>query len=83
MDFFKQPAFDNPLLKNYTSDFQVLPPSILNMIKDQDPEKADDYITTLQALECPLGTVPIRRATEEDLMKENIASKIKVHSDMQ
>ncbi|KAG9440830.1 hypothetical protein H6P81_020995 [Aristolochia fimbriata] len=61
----KQPAFDHPLLKNHT----------VQMKPSSHPRRKDDKISSSSVLDiglpgegCPVGTVPIRRATMDDLM---------------
>ncbi|KAG5554171.1 hypothetical protein RHGRI_011885 [Rhododendron griersonianum] len=49
VDFYKQPAFDHPLLKNHTFHYG--------------------------GGGCPIGTVPIRRITKEDLIRERLSSR--------
>ncbi|XP_058203096.1 protein neprosin-like [Rhododendron vialii] len=57
VDFYNQPAFDHPLLKNHN-----IRESVHIGLKDGG---------------CPFGTVPIRRITKEDLIKERNVSKIR------
>ncbi|KAK6947870.1 Neprosin activation peptide [Dillenia turbinata] len=67
-DFYKQPAFDHPLLKNQASKFQMSSHS------DSDSEKGDGWIRELwmNGKGCPYGTVPIKRTTKEDLLGEKL-----------
>uniref|UniRef100_A0A1S4C0X4 Neprosin activation peptide domain-containing protein n=1 Tax=Nicotiana tabacum TaxID=4097 RepID=A0A1S4C0X4_TOBAC len=61
MDFYLQPAFDHPLLKNHTYHPQ------------RDKESATSNSSSKLGLRdggCPMGTVPIRRSTKEDLIRE-------------
>ncbi|ESQ56028.1 hypothetical protein EUTSA_v10027231mg, partial [Eutrema salsugineum] len=55
VDFFKQPAFDHPSMKNHTNDYM--------MRRIWNPEK--------NGVGCPIGTVPIRRLTKDDLLSLN------------
>ncbi|KAH7844916.1 hypothetical protein Vadar_033074 [Vaccinium darrowii] len=78
VDFYKQPAFDHPLLKNHTFHYQMKPISVHRGTKDQVSSK---FIETpvslgLKGGGCPVGTVPIRRITKGDLIRERLASKI-------
>ncbi|MCL7036025.1 hypothetical protein MKW94_013490 [Papaver nudicaule] len=61
IEFHKQPAFDHPLLKNYT----------FKMSEDQIVSTKNSQLETImnQVNECPKGTVPIRRTTKEDLIR--------------
>ncbi|CAJ1970954.1 unnamed protein product [Sphenostylis stenocarpa] len=63
IDINKQPAFDHPLLKNHTLQRK---PSFHVPIE----ETHDSPIFGLDKDECPTGTVPIRRTTKEDLIRE-------------
>ncbi|CAJ1970952.1 unnamed protein product [Sphenostylis stenocarpa] len=67
IDINKQPAFDHPLLKNHTlqrkPSFHV-----------PTEETHDSPIFGLDKDECPTGTVPIRRTTKEDLIREKLLS---------
>ncbi|CAJ1970953.1 unnamed protein product [Sphenostylis stenocarpa] len=63
IDIKKQPAFDHPLLKNHTLQRK---PSFLVPTE----ERHDSPIFGLDKEECPMGTVPIRRTTKEDLIRE-------------
>ncbi|CAJ1972790.1 unnamed protein product [Sphenostylis stenocarpa] len=59
IDIKKQPAFEHPLLKNHT--LQRKPSFHIPM---------DKPMFGLDKEECPTGTVPIRRTTKEDLIRE-------------
>ncbi|KAI3920900.1 hypothetical protein MKW98_015888 [Papaver atlanticum] len=64
IEFYKQPAFDHPLLKNHE-------------IPKKDETASPRLHTTLmmsQIEECPKGTVPIRRTTKEDLSRAKYLS---------
>ncbi|KAI3950977.1 hypothetical protein MKW98_026431 [Papaver atlanticum] len=61
IEFHKQPAFDNPLLKNYT--FKMGENHIVSTRSSQLEKLLN------QVDECPKGTVPIRRTTREDLIR--------------
>ncbi|KAM6568219.1 hypothetical protein CsatB_016204 [Cannabis sativa] len=70
IDFFKQPAFDHPALKNHSYHYKMKPsfrPKI---------NKRKDYLNiNSKRLSCPIGTVPIRRTTKEDLIKSKLFTK--------
>ncbi|XP_057452711.1 uncharacterized protein LOC130744553 [Lotus japonicus] len=69
IDINKQLAFDNPLLKNHKIQ---LKPSF----KETTTElKVNESIfPTLGNDLCPEGTIPVRRATKEDLIREKLFS---------
>ncbi|KAL7188855.1 hypothetical protein ACSBR1_038667 [Camellia fascicularis] len=74
VDFYKQPAFDHPLLKNHTFHFQMKPTSLPNRSRDQVSSKDSKPLHIgLKGGDCPVGTVPIRRTTKKDLIREKLA----------
>ncbi|XP_028124410.1 uncharacterized protein LOC114321445 [Camellia sinensis] len=82
VDFYKQPAFDHPLLKNHTFHFQMKPTSLPNRSRDQVSSKDSKPLRIgLKGGGCPIGTVPIRRTTKEDLIRKKLASKIMTPAD--
>ncbi|CAL5442435.1 unnamed protein product [Camellia sinensis] len=77
VDFYKQPAFDHPLLKNHTFHFQMKPTSLPKRTRDRVSSKVSKPLHIgLKGGGCPVGTVPIRRTTKEHLIREKLASKI-------
>ncbi|RZC63191.1 hypothetical protein C5167_024942 [Papaver somniferum] len=68
IDFYKQPAFDHPLLKNHK--FQMKPNSEL---KGGRSESGTPIFQT-QVESCAQGTVPIRRTRKEDLIRAKYSS---------
>ncbi|XP_042510903.1 uncharacterized protein LOC122086234 isoform X2 [Macadamia integrifolia] len=67
VDFYKQPAFDNPLLKNHI-------PEMSSSVPRETLEEASPGLDPIDYLRldgggCPSGTVPIRRTTKEDLIR--------------
>ncbi|KAH7843032.1 hypothetical protein Vadar_011957 [Vaccinium darrowii] len=78
VDFYKQPAFDHPLLKNHTFHYQMKPISVHRGTRDQvSPNFTRTPVRLgLKGGGCPVGTVPIRRITKGDLMRDRLASKI-------
>ncbi|GMP34964.1 hypothetical protein CsSME_00007614 [Camellia sinensis var. sinensis] len=82
VDFYKQPAFDHPLLKNHTFHFQMKPTSLPKRSRDQVSSNVSKPLNIgLKGGGCPVGTVPIRRTTKEDLIREKLASKIMTPAD--
>ncbi|XP_042510901.1 uncharacterized protein LOC122086233 [Macadamia integrifolia] len=67
VDFYKQSAFDNPLLKNHKPEMSS---SIPRQTHNETSSEVDplDYLR-LDDGGCPSGTVPIRRTTKEDLIR--------------
>ncbi|KAJ4836359.1 hypothetical protein Tsubulata_025915 [Turnera subulata] len=66
----KQPAFDHPLLKNHT--IQLQPSSIPKGLFTTEVRARGASKRT--GVDCPMGTVPIRRTTKEDLLKAKALS---------
>ncbi|KAF9587783.1 hypothetical protein IFM89_005658 [Coptis chinensis] len=66
----KQPAFDHPLLKNHKI-IQMEPTSLLKSSLPKNSLSAE-CIVTLKRIECPKGTVPIRRTLKEDLIRAKL-----------
>ncbi|KAG9440842.1 hypothetical protein H6P81_021007 [Aristolochia fimbriata] len=68
VDINKQPAFDNPLLKDHK--IQLQPSSLL--LEMQNKSSSSSYIAMkIEVAEesCPPGTVPIRRIRMEELLR--------------
>uniref|UniRef100_A0A1S4DRM2 Neprosin PEP catalytic domain-containing protein n=1 Tax=Nicotiana tabacum TaxID=4097 RepID=A0A1S4DRM2_TOBAC len=84
VDFYKQPAFDHPLLKNHNYHPQVClqyNQFLFLMIKPSlFVKESDSTMSTSNKLPginladggCPVGTVPIRRTTKEDLIRHKL-----------
>ncbi|KAI3893603.1 hypothetical protein MKW92_052273 [Papaver armeniacum] len=72
IDIYKQPAFDNPLLKGHK--LKMSPSSIPR-------ERTNKYVSSstifrgLQKERCPSGTVPIRRTTKKELLNAKYFTK--------
>nr|XP_009777805.1 PREDICTED: uncharacterized protein LOC104227280 [Nicotiana sylvestris] len=72
VDFYKQPAFDHPLLKNRNYYPQMKPSSYM---KESDSTISTSKMfprTELPDGGCPVGTVPVRRTTKEDLIRHKL-----------
>ncbi|KAJ8443120.1 hypothetical protein Cgig2_030888 [Carnegiea gigantea] len=72
VDFYKQPTFDHPLLKNHTFHPQMRPSFAPKRMKTDTPSEAKDTVLDSIKLEdggCPTGTVPIRRVTKNEFME--------------
>ncbi|KAI3987222.1 hypothetical protein MKX01_031706 [Papaver californicum] len=61
IEFYKQPAFDHPLLKNHKT--QMKP------ILELKSGKGETSVFRNHVERCPEGTVPIRRTQKEDLFR--------------
>nr|XP_023876808.1 uncharacterized protein LOC111989259 [Quercus suber] len=70
IDINKQLAFDHPLLKHHK--IQRTPSFLRGKTRNVDPSHFRPLMIGLAKDACPIGTVPIRRATKEDL----VASKL-------
>ncbi|XP_015087255.1 uncharacterized protein LOC107030501 [Solanum pennellii] len=73
VDFYKQPAFDHPLLKNHNYHPQMKPS--YSMIESISTTSTSNYKLSKIRLSdkgCPVGTVPIRRITKEDLIRHKL-----------
>ncbi|XP_062086561.1 uncharacterized protein LOC133792670 [Humulus lupulus] len=79
VDFYKQPAFDHPLLKNHNYDFQMRPSSRPKMMDNENqlPKNVKQISIDSESKgeRCPTGTVPIRRSTKEDLIRAKLFTK--------
>ncbi|KAL1220637.1 Protein neprosin [Cardamine amara subsp. amara] len=63
VDFFKQPAFDHPSMKNHTYHYNMRP-----MRETKINSTGFGYLWE-NGVGCPIGTVPIRRVTKDDLLR--------------
>ncbi|KAM6576088.1 hypothetical protein CsatB_027925 [Cannabis sativa] len=79
VNFYDQPAFDHPLLKNHKYDFQMRPSSRpKSIVREGNPPKNVEQVTInsgLNSEKCPIGYVPIRRTTKEDLIRAKLFTK--------
>ncbi|GMY30355.1 hypothetical protein FCV25MIE_25597 [Fagus crenata] len=67
VDIYKQPAFDNPLLKNHK--VQMRPSSFPKKMADAISPSDTNPFTFGLSEACPSGTVPIKRVGKEDLIR--------------
>ncbi|XP_014503004.1 uncharacterized protein LOC106763317 [Vigna radiata var. radiata] len=68
IDINKQLAFNHPLLKNHRLQRK---PSFPNPIRKTSMKNLrDKHIFGLDKDQCPKGTIPVRRTTKEDLIRE-------------
>ncbi|RVW16251.1 hypothetical protein CK203_067785 [Vitis vinifera] len=79
VDFYKQPAFDHPLLKNHNFHPQMRPTSPPRRVSPEKEVPKPEYKRVKIGLEgggCPMGTVPIRRTTKDDLIRAKLYSEM-------
>ncbi|XP_034228097.1 uncharacterized protein LOC117637338 [Prunus dulcis] len=75
VDIYKQPAFDNPLLKNHK--IQLRPTSFPAQMKNSAPVTDPISETWSKREASPDGTVPIHRTTKDDLVRaKNLAHQM-------
>ncbi|CAN0841354.1 hypothetical protein LINGRAHAP2_LOCUS3245, partial [Linum grandiflorum] len=79
VDFYKQPAFDHPLLKDHKYKYQMSPSS--DQLSDIGIKPSDIKPSDIWKNEkgCPTNTVPIKRVTKEDLIRLNKVSLLNYH----
>ncbi|KAF5198871.1 Nep-interacting protein [Thalictrum thalictroides] len=65
VDIYKQPALDHPLLKNHK--IQMRPTSLPEGLINEPASIATSSLSN--GVDCPQGTVPIRRTQKEDLLR--------------
>nr|XP_016457079.1 PREDICTED: uncharacterized protein LOC107780970 [Nicotiana tabacum] len=71
VNFYQQPAFDHPLLQNHTFHPQMKP--TLPIMKEYSDESIIDWpMGRSEGVGCPKGTVPIRRTTKNDLIRQKL-----------
>ncbi|XP_049378380.1 uncharacterized protein LOC125843210 [Solanum stenotomum] len=70
VDFYKQPAFDHPLLKNHNFHPEMKP--TLARSKQNSSTSASNWSSRIWSEDggCPFGTVPIKTITKEDLIRQ-------------
>ncbi|KAM3321824.1 hypothetical protein P3S67_002975 [Capsicum chacoense] len=77
VDFYKQPAFDHPLLKNHNFHPEMEPTLPNLLVDDTSSNIHRPYSIELEGGGCPTGTVPIRRITKDDLIQQGFLSQIR------
>ncbi|XP_056687371.1 uncharacterized protein [Spinacia oleracea] len=67
VDFYKQPAFDHPLLKNHSSHPQLRP----SFVPEWTEAKNELLVENMQLEDggCPEGTIPIRRWSKDEFIQ--------------
>ncbi|WCJ26226.1 hypothetical protein M5689_008059 [Euphorbia peplus] len=78
VDFYQQSVFDNPLLKNHSFHPEMKPTSYPRGKGKEVNYKSPFGAKTLWAngKGCPIGSVPIRRITKDDLIKAKTAGEM-------
>ncbi|MCL7025552.1 hypothetical protein MKW94_021230 [Papaver nudicaule] len=72
IDIYKQPSFDNPLLKDHKIQMSQ------SSLPGETTKKANSSSSMFRGEGCPSGTIPIRRTTREDLVNaKNIIERAK------
>ncbi|KAF9614888.1 hypothetical protein IFM89_020985 [Coptis chinensis] len=66
----KQPALDHPLLKNH--EIQMEPTFLPKSSVKKSTMTRKQPVVSLQAIDCPHGTVPIRRTRKKDLVRAKL-----------
>ncbi|MCD7460864.1 hypothetical protein HAX54_044627 [Datura stramonium] len=71
VDFYKQPAFDHPLLKNHNFH-PKMKPTLAGTLQNSSTSSATNKLSSiwLEDSGCPSGTVPIKRITKNDLIRQ-------------
>ncbi|CAN8291037.1 unnamed protein product [Cochlearia groenlandica] len=67
VDFFKQPAFDHPSMKNHTYHYNMRRISYPGKKRNNNSDNGFGYLWE-NGVGCPVGTVPIRRLTKDDIL---------------
>ncbi|KAL9841909.1 putative neprosin [Arabidopsis thaliana] len=71
VDFYKQPAFDHPLMKNHLFHYKMRRPSSLRTSRASN--RKFGYLWK-NGIGCPIGTVPIKKIAKDELLKLNLFS---------
>ncbi|KAL1225043.1 Protein neprosin [Cardamine amara subsp. amara] len=71
VDFYKQPAFDHPSMKNHLFDFEMHRISSLENSRTRKINDTKFGFLWENGVGCPNGTIPIQRVTKEELLRIN------------
>ncbi|CAN4077758.1 unnamed protein product [Withania somnifera] len=71
VDFYKQPAFDHPLLKNHNFH-PKMKPSLTRTMQNSNTSSTANKSSSIWLKDngCPSGTVPIKKITKNDLIRQ-------------
>ncbi|CAA0395295.1 unnamed protein product [Arabidopsis thaliana] len=67
VDFFKQPAFDHPSMKNHTYHYKMR--LIWKEMGERETNNTAFGYLWENGVGCPIGTVPMQRVTKDDLLR--------------
>ncbi|XP_015081810.1 uncharacterized protein LOC107025539 [Solanum pennellii] len=72
VDFYKQRAFDHPLLKDHNFH-PKMKPTLSRIKKDSTFSSTTNRSSTIWSKDggCPFGTIPVKRITKDDLIRLN------------
>ncbi|XP_038687462.1 uncharacterized protein LOC119986840 [Tripterygium wilfordii] len=78
VDFYKQPAFDHPALKNHNFHHHMRPTSYPKNWRTFENSSTISRSKNMwiNGKGCPANTVPIKKTTKEDLINAKLASEI-------
>ncbi|XP_010325417.1 protein neprosin-like [Solanum lycopersicum] len=80
VDFYKQPAFDHPSLKNHNFH-PNMKPTLSRIQQSSGTSKSKESSTIwLNDGGCPFGSVPIKRITKDDLIRQKHMPPPEVHT---
>ncbi|XP_075107076.1 protein neprosin-like [Nicotiana tabacum] len=70
VNFYKQPAFDHPMLQNHNFHHEMKP--TLHRLKQNSGTSTTSGLSTIWLNDegCPVGTVPIKRNDKDDLIRQ-------------
>ncbi|XP_015084365.1 uncharacterized protein LOC107027817 [Solanum pennellii] len=70
VDFYKQHAFDHPLLKDHNFHPKMKP--TLSSTKKNASDSTSSWSSTIWSKDggCPFGTVPVKRITKDDILRQ-------------
>ncbi|CAN1263625.1 hypothetical protein LINPERPRIM_LOCUS11674, partial [Linum perenne] len=71
VDFYEQPAFDHPLLRDHKYEYKMSPS--IDLMSESDTVLFDIW---LNKKGCPTNTVPIKRVTKEELIQINKITEV-------
>ncbi|XP_038687470.1 uncharacterized protein LOC119986847 [Tripterygium wilfordii] len=78
VDFYKQPAFDHPALRNHSYYPEMRPSSYPKGIIYEESLTSHQPFNNIwkNGKGCPAGTVPMKKITKDHLIKARLATKI-------
>ncbi|CAN1777935.1 hypothetical protein LINPERHAP1_LOCUS14238, partial [Linum perenne] len=76
VDFYEQPAFDHPLLKDHKYEYKIFMQMSSSRYQASDEFGINPFDIWLNGKGCPDNTVPIKRVTKEDLIRINKVTEL-------